>query len=532
MTTKKDFERTKRMVHQVLSKLHPDDQRSVLNELTERVEDEMGEARKKRLMVKRAERRVEEVRQQRRDLDEKQEENWKELEKLREEFNNLSAEYQEKLWVLCDVAGPEFFPRDSQQIARLYLDAGLFDRPLGANVPEEIEHKIFTRLAFMLEEYLHDKTGRLSQGLAIIKEAAEKDGDKLSHEWNTEYVKALFGSIYAKRMIHEKSAKAAGHFVPFTKIDWKKHMLPSETVKYGKKTLEEFMHSHEEGLTGRALTAKRALDEVPTQGVKEIRASLEEDVEGDFAALKEAVEPIFSKEYPKIEPDKRTEAFMALFDMVANYMQEGWMKKGLTHDVDAVAYLAAESIFLEGYARLADKVEGWPAGLSGRPWEEKEDSPFDHFEKKMREQKSKLTGNALQAQKDYAALHDDEKTALEKVVWDMPKDLSRRFGEIVEERMTKHGVRMNDAVDFQMVFDACFENSELEKLTVEPHLKSAFSYLVTDKLLRDGFKEAVEHREEEESARAWSISFRALARLRPDPRRHDALGENVQGRWR
>lgn len=464
----------------------------------------MGEARRRRLMEKKAQRKVGETRTRLDEIAARQEHNWAEIDKLRQEFDNVSAEYQQQLWALCDIAGPEFFPKDDSEIARLYLDMGVFDRGLGESIPEELARRLHSRFASILNRHIHNKTGRITQGLEILKEAVEKQGDVFTG--NVEMMRTLMASIYSQRMIHETASKRAGHYVPFTKLDWKKHMTPAEHVKYGKKVMNEFLHSHEEGLEGRALRALNSLNNIPEQGRKEVEESLAADADGDFAKIEEEVVAKFSEIYPDIDKADRAKAFMALFDMVRREMKVPYEDE----DVDSVAYLVTERIFLKGYERTMARIEATEkiGGLIS-PYPQKEQKEIlesikgrlerqDAFKKSVEEMQAKLSGAALEAKESYEALSADEQVALKKVIEKMPHSLIVKFEQVVDEWLTLRGQDKDMPINFSLLFDAVNNNSELEKEEIEPELRLAFSYLVTEKLLIDGFNEAEKRRLEEE----------------------------------
>jgi hypothetical protein len=465
------------------------------------LEEDMGASRQKRLMLKKKEEELRKAGQRLLSAEEATRRIEAEIAPMMTELDDLTGELQVQIDEICNRMGPEIFPKDDAIIARFLLDNKVFD-------PDTLDRSVVNRpeltfrLASRLVRFLREpkNASALEEIEEVMKTVIEENQDK---NWKdvTAYVA---GIVFARRILSEKPRSHPDFdpnlYIPFQEIDWSKHMSRDEIVHHAKVGIGAFLRAHEDGLTGRALSAKRAVDSLPPQGRKEINASLEFDQDGDFKALKEYVEPIFSSEYPVIEPEKRAEAFTSLFEMVANWMQEGWMRSGRAHDldVDAVAYLAAENIFLKGYDR--SKLD------DGAASDVIDKLSIEQFEKRLLAMQASLTGAALEAKGAYWRLPELEKKSLQRVVDHMPSKMIKGFGQTIEEFIkNRSGQSWMETIDFQLVFDAVNSsvndagiNGEFDAVDVGIHLRSAFAYLVTEKLLRDGFKESLRTRKESE----------------------------------
>lgn len=412
------------------------------------------------------------------------------IEPLMKELDGLTGELQAELDEVCNRIGPKIFPKDDQTIARFFLENKVFDLDSegGIDVKGRLP-SLIVRLASRLTRFVREPKNASSLREASVT-VQKILGDGKWTEW-ADVTGFVVGLVFAKRILTEKTKNQEGYdpslYIPFKEIDWSKHMNKDEVVHHAKAAVNAFLKDHERNLTGRALAAKRISDDLPPQGRKEVIASLEVDADGDFKALRDVVVPLFSAKYPVIESDKRSEAFMALFEMVADWMQEGWMKggRGRDEDVDAVAYLAAERIFLKGYEDSADTIDGHLKKVHKSPWG---DNRLALFEKSLLAMQGALTGKALEAKRSYWNLSNDERTSLGRAIEDMPEKLIQSFERVIGTYLDRHQKRWEDGIDFEIVFESIHAHGGFDVPGVSDNMKDAFSYAITEKLLREGFQ--------------------------------------------
>jgi hypothetical protein len=347
-----------------------------------------------------------------------------------------------------------------------------------------------TRLAGALLRYVESNHALCQEATGILREMDEENF--AAGRWENRYTAEILSILYAKRMTNETATKQAGHWVPFTKLDWKKHMTPEETVYNAKRAIGSFLKAHETGLTGRALAAKNLIDSLPEQGRKEIRESLVRDREGDFKDVEEAVVAKFSAMYSSIEPEDRSKAFMELFDMVRGEMRQPQDDI----DADAIAYLAAERIFLKGYERSAEKM-----GIG----DEYKKTTFEIFTDRLKAQEFALIGTAAEARDILLNADDNSQKIAIDFVDRMPQQVRDGFQKAISIFLDSTNSK---EVTLQQVFDALLPimkknaswdaSSSEDALDLSKEMRELFdgratevlTYVIAEKVLRQGFLES------------------------------------------
>lgn len=453
-------------------------------------------------MARRAERKLEEVRSDVETRSKAMEVQRTELDAIRVEFDDLSSELQAKLEEFADRAGPQFFPEDSATVARVLLEERLLDVEPGKTARDRnIDTRTVSKLASALWKYVEGNRALCVEATRILRKGG---GETVSNGWDYRHTAEVLATIYAKRMVWEIKAKEQNHWVPFPKLNWKKHMTPSETAHNARVAIESFMHAHEIDLSGRALNGKKAVEYLTQKQRLELHASFDRNSDRDFEAVEKEIVAKFSEMYPSVEPGDRTKSFMDLFELVrAEIKEEG-------DGADGFAYLVAERIFLKGYEHTAEKMGVGPEFKAISYEGHTKGQRRALFDVRMEEMEKRLTGDIANGKNAFYVLpHDHQVTAL-RLISNMPDSIVQATQRSINEWLeNRPGARDDKNVTLQELAEAVLPTiRELNLESVERGLSDVFpdypsesmSFLVAREVITKGFEED-ERRRMEERAR-------------------------------
>lgn len=459
-------------------------------------------------MARRAERKLEEVRSDVETRSKAMEVQRTELDAIRVEFDDLSSELQAKLEEFADRAGPQFFPEDSATVARVLLEERLLDIEPGKTARDRnVDTRTVSKLASALWKYVEGNRALCVEATRILREG---EGETVSNGWDYRHTAEVLATIYAKRMVWEIKAKEQNHWVPFPKLNWKKHMTPAETAHSVRVAIESFMHAHEIGLTGRALSGKKVLDRTPEQLRRQLADDLKKDDNESFRELKSTVVEEFSK--LTIDPGDRTKSFMALFDILFEKIGHRRNSTGIggDFDVNGIVYLMAEHIFLEEHEHTAEKFGVGPEFKAISYEGHTKGQRRALFDVRMEEMEKHLTGDIANGKNAFYVLpHDHQVTAL-RLISNMPDSIVQATQRSINEWLeNRPGARDDKNVTLQELAEAVLPTiRELNLESVERGLSDVFpdypsesmSFLVAREVITKGFEED-ERRRMEERAR-------------------------------
>ena len=227
----------------------------------------MGEARRKQLAA--AEKKVKRLRgalfskeEELERLKEKSARAQEKVDAVRKEFDDLTyPAMQNALEDLADEAGPTLLPKEDEVIARFILDSKV---PPPKDMTPIVFQFLACKLAALIALLIVKNEEVCARAHAILNTVMrEEDGTPATSIFEgiaARGVSEVLALVYAKRMLDEKKANEAGHFIPFTETDWSKYMTPKEVVTHAKAGIEAFMDAHREEPT-EALVLDRFTDQ-------------------------------------------------------------------------------------------------------------------------------------------------------------------------------------------------------------------------------------------------------------------------------
>lgn len=315
----------------------------------------MGEARRKRRLLEKANGKLDATRgalaesevkavEAKRNLDEAQ----RGLDQNRAEIDRITRHLQREIDDLCDRIGPTVLPKDDDAVAKFFvendvetMDAETRDLRLAATIVPLIERQTDT-----------------CREVAAFLDTLDSEFVQVEDPLKLRLTAEIVAIVYARRLM-TTSAETEGRFVPFKEMDFAKHMTPKSTVRHAKKALEAFLRAHEVGLSGPALKAKQKLDKVDPRVRLQIEKNLDADgkTRRDFELTRDNVMPAFETLYPEVLRHNRTAAFSKLFELIHADLLTASSFAGRELAVDVMAYILAERFVQDGIVNAFEETE-------------------------------------------------------------------------------------------------------------------------------------------------------------------------------
>ncbi len=211
----------------------------------------MGEARRKRLLLKKKELKLSHA-------NTKVESAFAKLVELRRKYTEVTRPWRKHLEAFANEVGPTIFPKDSSAIAKFLLSkSDYIVDVVGKNVSRV---DTASMLAALLDPYVKQHVKPLKRGLEILHAAVERNiadadvhADDCARPTTFRDVAHTLDIIFAERMLSKE--RLPGVYVPFEEIDWAKHMTPDDAMRLAKGAARLFAMS-EESLQGAAAQAR------------------------------------------------------------------------------------------------------------------------------------------------------------------------------------------------------------------------------------------------------------------------------------